>query len=338
MVNALPVHSSHHTMMLVGAVVAECASLGLQGMSQEDVRQIQQGKTDGEIDSVAFYNSSQDQVSPYEAFVGCYQTSIVSNGCVLPDDIGNRLFDTFSATGGETGTNGLCEAFVAARAGGANWTECSQDNDTFSHSLLVVPTLVARFAGRHMLSKAIKMATQVIQRSEAAEAACGLLGKLLERCALVKCQPASSLEYYADLGAGGRFLAENEKYLLSSAMSDTVLARMQDIYDIVNMHPSLEGTAMDSTGRLEAREIARRLSSALICGGGGQGGTAAILFDNAELSSAQRSFWAEAKQAANNSQRESADTTEYSINAGCSLFGTGSEVTSKMADVQCHSI
>jgi hypothetical protein len=337
MVLALPTHEdNNYTMLVVGSTVANCATMSMQWLSQEEVSAklaaLQPDDCDGGVFAVdppssVRYRREQGNSSPYGQFLDCYRRSLAHNGYVCPDDVAQRLYDHFKSV---SDVPSIASAYTASRDGGAEWSACAQSSADFPHALLVVPTLVARFAGRHALAKSVRDAARVFQQNRIVDAACGLLSALLERCALSKCSPLDAMLHFSNKHTGGKMLSEYEGNLLSSAMSDTLLSFIKDIRDIVNMHPSLAaGDGCSEDEQKVADTVALILINELVAGGGGQGGSAAILLDNAPLSSAQRLFWSQAKQVAKAANRPSAELADLSINDACSLFGTGSEAASE---------
>ena len=332
MMTAIPTHTSPHTMMLVGSSVADCACMPLHGLSADTLAGMAGEGPDGEL---AFFYPPQSSfnygpgcASPYGGFVDCYRRSLAENGAVRSDDIAQKIFDKYSELA-VTGTNvsSLCTAFVTARNDGGSWVSCAQHTSDFPHALLVIPTVVARYADSHQLAKAVKNASRVIQMDELVDTACSLVSILLEYCLLTKCSPRETMSYFVNAVPGSSKLSRNEVMLLTSAMNNCALARVKDIHDIVGLHPQLSGDDERDELKSRAESVARILSIEIIRGGGGQGGSAAILLDNAPLTSVQKSFWTEAKQAAKASNRvNNDDAVDIPLHDACTLFGTGSSI------------
>lgn len=330
---ALPTHDKNFTMMLIGSAVADCATMGMHWLSQDEISsKLHTLQPNSPMGAVFFeppanvrYRREPGAFSPYGSFLYCCRTSLAEQGCVRPDAMAQKIHNHFKSI---PDAPSIASAFVATRDDGAEWSACSQPNADYPHALLMVPTLVARFAGRHGLKKAVRTAAGVFQTHRIVHAGCGLLAALLERCALTKCSPATCLLYF-NSHTGGSTLSETEGNLLSSVMTDALLSRIKDIHDIISMHPSLKGVDTSGSQWETAQVVARLLANELVVGGGGKEGSAAILLDNAPLSSAQRTFWMEAKQAANAVNRSPANLTDVSMIDACNLFGTGSSTTSE---------
>mmetsp|Transcript_9401 Transcript_9401/g.14166 ORF Transcript_9401/g.14166 Transcript_9401/m.14166 type:complete len:1182 (-) Transcript_9401:166-3711(-) len=314
------------SMLLVGSVVADLLS-----HSSTDLPPCLPGKN--------ATNHTANFFSAYGALSNAFISSVSSEGLLNPSHIAFTARATLlSACTSGTSLSPLFTDYLANLDAGKEWTECAVERDG-AEGLASVPALVARYAGRPQLLSAVTESVKTFQKSDVCDASCRLLARLLEYCALNRCSPAVALEHFISTEQSKTsrgVLTHTERMLLQSSTSDGMLSRINDIVEIIALHPE----SMEK-GHI-ADNVRSVLSGELMRGGNCEGAAAAILMDNAPLSQEERNFWAEAKRIAKENGRRSSQLPELGVVEAAALYGTSALLPSALMCIlkilrNCHT-
>lgn len=318
-------------MMLLGAIVAECASAGLHAIY--DFHSLSAKLSESTNAGVFFsppscplYSYPTGSLSLYGEECLPLRESILLTGGIDREDVAARSADALRAraSAGRTDWSVCMEKLCSAHDRGLAWHESAPKLD-HGQSIGLVPYVVARYAGRPHLLSAVTLLVGVYQRSELVAASCRILAHILERCLLTKCSPLQALQHFASIVDDHTLrMSALERHLLNSAMSDTLLGRILDVGEILGMHAAIRGPNEDA--RTAAKIVASRvrgiLAGELIKGGGAMG-----LIDSAPLTAKDKVFWSEAKQAARSEGRNDNISVEgLSFRQAFEIYGLDSNL------------
>ena len=129
-----------------------------------------------------FYTYPVGQLSPYGAEAACLVRSVAAHGALVPERFAEASAADFKAYSGRL--NSLSKKFLEQWDAGARWPTCGVAGDTQAHSLVRVPAIVARYAGKSECRDMVADAVRVHQTSQAPVDYAQALAALLERIIL----------------------------------------------------------------------------------------------------------------------------------------------------------
>jgi hypothetical protein len=321
LVNKLPTHDGA-AMMLLGSLVADCASTGLEWIYDQDTLAQKVQEADGSLACLMFrdppecpfFSYAVGKQGFYHEQVQVFRRSLVRSGVISEDDQAaayDVFYKEYLAMERKTGADitekyidRLTKTFLTNLKEGKPLSECGI-NQFEAQSLCKVPTLVARYSGDSatLLAEVTKM-VQIWQTGEGASVVtkfCTLMARLLDHVLRNRCTPSSALGHFfclareqaAKRGGGDEadsLTWEEIKVLQSVEVVENVLLyKIQDIEGVLALNTQ-------ASDRQKLR-IQTELTRALLVSGIGDGTEAHYRGVIAEvpLEAADKDMWSKCK-------------------------------------------
>lgn len=337
-------------MMLIGSLVAESGSTGLEWTYDQDKLARKVSESDGSLSSLVFHDPPD---CPYFSYavghqgfyheqVESFRRCLVQSG-VVSEEKQATAYDVFykdylmktrntASDITEKYIDSLTKTFLTNLHDGKPWNECGI-NQSESQSITKVPTLVARYAGDLplLLAEVRKMVRiwQVDEGCIISTKFCTLMARFLDFILRKRCSPADVLDYFFEAAreqsvgggkAGDDFLTKEEIKLLQcvEVADHLLLHKIQDIESVL----ALNTAASDR----QKMRIQTCLTRALLVNGTGDDLHFRNVISNVKLEPADKDMWMKCKALAKESSWTPSPKVPLDHATAAKLFGLSCDV------------
>ena len=250
-------------MMLIGSMVAECASTGIEWIYDPRVLEQKVASTQGSSRSLAFTDPPECPFFSYpighqginHEQVEPFRRCLVHEGCVSEERQAAAFVDYYESCvnmvrhASNINTkyiDKLTKTFITNYREGKKWQECGI-NQHESQSLTKVPTLVARYSNdANTLLREVRKMVRIWQKDEGCEVStkfCTLCARMLEYVLRKRCAPGAVFEHLSRLVEGkvvDEFtepLGVDEMKIVESIQNlDVILSKINDIKSVLDLN------------------------------------------------------------------------------------------------------